>query len=656
MTQKKRPHAAAVFTAFLLLFAMLFHNGTIPVAGAAEFQTGEYTLNASMNFRVSPDMNAEKIGVIPSGTAVQILEVRGDWGRLVYEDAEGWISLLYSTPHLPRTDVTSPDLWLVADFSQWHEPESISWSGLRAEGVQGVILRAGGRGYGSAKQLYADSCFVSHAQSAAAAGLHIGVYFFSYALNAAEAVEEADFTVSMIRAAGIQPDMPVFIDIEDASGDRQHEYAGIDVCSAVCDAFCERIREAGYYPGVYSGKWFAETLLYPQVFSGRASWIAHYGVERCGYAYAEPDMWQFTERGELYSVRGYVDLSYCYRDFPAMIASGEPVPAEPDKPPIDPPEEPDPIPGADPHYTPPDTYDADLDFGAHVPTARWTTVKNPTCKREGVTQRRCADCGLILQHAAIPRIAHTPGEPLALPADTVLTPGDQIPQALLRSLSPAGDDSTAAVITVCTLCKEVLTYAVGDGSCAHTETETDTIAPTCVREGLRRTVCTACMEVVSAEITEQVAHTKGVAGYFVPDCAQGGTERFVCPVCDTVLLETYLPPAEHRYSDPETVSPATLSEGALLRRTCAVCGSTADSYGEPLLPGDADGDGLLSAADARLLLRFAVGLETMLPVPETADPDGNGTVDAADARLALRLAVGLEDPEEIRTALLAGTE
>ena len=60
------------------------------------------------------------------------------------------------------------------------------------------------------------------------------------------------------------------------------------------------------------------------------------------------------------------------------------------------------------------------------------------------------------------------------------------------------------------------------------------------------------------------------------------------------------------------------------------------------LAGDPDGDGLITAADAREALRAAVGLPTATPYPLTCDADGDGDVTSADARLILRAAVGLE--------------
>ncbi len=62
--------------------------------------------------------------------------------------------------------------------------------------------------------------------------------------------------------------------------------------------------------------------------------------------------------------------------------------------------------------------------------------------------------------------------------------------------------------------------------------------------------------------------------------------------------------------------------------------------------GDVDGDGNISAADARMALRFSVGLDEPTEEQLTlADYDENGTVQATDARLILRRSVGLTEEE-----------
>ena len=59
-----------------------------------------------------------------------------------------------------------------------------------------------------------------------------------------------------------------------------------------------------------------------------------------------------------------------------------------------------------------------------------------------------------------------------------------------------------------------------------------------------------------------------------------------------------------------------------------------------LAPGDANGDGKISSADALLILRHVVGLEPSLP--GDGDANGDGKVTSADALRVLRVVVGLE--------------
>lgn len=69
-----------------------------------------------------------------------------------------------------------------------------------------------------------------------------------------------------------------------------------------------------------------------------------------------------------------------------------------------------------------------------------------------------------------------------------------------------------------------------------------------------------------------------------------------------------------------------------------------DEAHEYFLLGDVNGDGSVSASDARTALRYSVGLEKVTPdrLPYM-NCDGNDSITAADARIILRTSVGLED-------------
>ena len=90
---------------------------------------------------------------------------------------------------------------------------SIQWTRVRNTGCQFAILRLGFRSYGSTGAIYEDARFDTNIREARAAGIPVGVYFYSQAINTQEAVEEAEFVLEVLsRYPSIE--YPVIIDIE----------------------------------------------------------------------------------------------------------------------------------------------------------------------------------------------------------------------------------------------------------------------------------------------------------------------------------------------------------------------------------------------------------------------------------------------------------
>ena len=195
------------------------------------------------------------------------------------------------------------------DVSKWNG--AIDWSAVKASGVKFVIIRCGYRGSDSGV-LVEDSKFRSNIQGAAAAGLKVGVYFFSQAINEVEAVEEASMTLAMMQGYGVS--LPVFIDTEFTTN-RNGRADGLDKAarSAVCRAFCETIRSGGYTPGVYCSKAWLGPSVDLNVIGGYKIWMAHY-VEQTDYT-GHYDLWQFTKNGSIAGIQGSVDMNYSYMGF-----------------------------------------------------------------------------------------------------------------------------------------------------------------------------------------------------------------------------------------------------------------------------------------------------------------------------------------------------
>ena len=182
---------------------------------------------------------------------------------------------------------------------------TVDWKKVKNAGINFVMIRCGYRGYGSGV-LVEDSMYKSHITGAKAAGLRVGVYFFSQAINEAEAVEEASMAVALAKKYGIN--MPIAIDSEYAAGGsgRADKLSKAER-TAVTKAFCDTVKSAGYTPMVYASKsWFSDHLNMSQL-SGYRIWVAHY-AEKCGYK-GTYHIWQNTDKGKVDGIPGYVDMN-----------------------------------------------------------------------------------------------------------------------------------------------------------------------------------------------------------------------------------------------------------------------------------------------------------------------------------------------------------
>lgn len=183
---------------------------------------------------------------------------------------------------------------------------TVDWNAVKNAGVEFVILRCGYRGSASGV-LVEDEKFRTNIKGATAAGLKVGIYFFSQAVNEMEAVEEVSLTLSLIKGHKIS--YPVYIDVEAANGRAD----GLSAAerTKVVKAFCETVRDSGYTAGVYSNKnWFAEKMD-TGAFGNYRIWLAQY-TESPTYT-GRYEMWQYSSRGTIPGIKGDVDLNICYQ-------------------------------------------------------------------------------------------------------------------------------------------------------------------------------------------------------------------------------------------------------------------------------------------------------------------------------------------------------
>jgi lysozyme len=182
----------------------------------------------------------------------------------------------------------------------------IDWQQVADSGIQFALIRAGYRGY-SEGQLFEDEYFRQNIDGAKAAGLAVGVYFFSQATSMAEAQEEAAFVLELVD--GYHLELPVVFDWERVhgveGGARTDDVAGKTLTDS-CLAFCEAIRGAGFEPAVYFYRDLGYNLYELDRLEGLKFWVGALG-EYPDFYY-EHGIWQYSITGQVPGIAGDVDL------------------------------------------------------------------------------------------------------------------------------------------------------------------------------------------------------------------------------------------------------------------------------------------------------------------------------------------------------------
>ncbi len=199
----------------------------------------------------------------------------------------------------------------------------VDWDAVKADGKSFVFLRLGFRGYGSEGKLNTDDNFEVNYEAAAAAGLDVGVYFFSQAVNEEEAEEEARYVLSVLDGRSLE--LPVVLDYELASNGGggllgrlyEADLSGEEYAS-VCLCFCRYIESSGYTAAVYAG----QSMLNDGVgqaldAAGYPVWLAHWTVQpRYGGSYA---YWQYSGSGKVRGIDTETDLDIRYLNIPNTV-------------------------------------------------------------------------------------------------------------------------------------------------------------------------------------------------------------------------------------------------------------------------------------------------------------------------------------------------
>ncbi len=191
------------------------------------------------------------------------------------------------------------------DVSKWQK--DIDWDKVKKAGIEFAVIRCGYRGK-STGTLVEDPYFAQNIKAAKAAGVKVGIYFYSQAVNEVEAVEEASMAISLL--GRYKPDYPIFIDTESAGGDGRADSLGVEQRTKVCEAFCATIESAGYESGVYASRNHYNKKMEMSNLENYTIWLAEYREEPMYQGYYH--MWQYTSKGQVDGIAGNVNMNISY--------------------------------------------------------------------------------------------------------------------------------------------------------------------------------------------------------------------------------------------------------------------------------------------------------------------------------------------------------
>lgn len=212
------------------------------------------------------------------------------------------------------TKLSKKAITMGIDVSTWQG--NVNWSKVKAAGVDFVMIRIGyGKGRYGSKSCTLDNRFKAYVEGALKAGIPIGIYFYSYAVNEEQALKEAEFTIKQLD--GIPVSFPVAYDIEDAEILKKTTKAER---TAMTKTYMDTIAAAGYYPMFYCNQTWYNTYLDSTELADYDFWYARYTNQEPDISEYPYTIWQATSTQKLSGItENTVDVDFLYKDYSDII-------------------------------------------------------------------------------------------------------------------------------------------------------------------------------------------------------------------------------------------------------------------------------------------------------------------------------------------------
>ena len=192
---------------------------------------------------------------------------------------------------------------------------AIDWAQVAAVGYKGAMLKTVSTNRKLSKRedgLYIDPTFETNYRNAKAAGLDVGVYYYTYATS--EAMADAELSLVREAVRGKELTMPVCVDVEE---NKLKQLSTLDLSNLTAYAL-EQVEKLGFYAQLYTYTGYKYELDMARLSSRWDVWLADYTgkTPKVDFKY---NAHQHTSKGSVPGISGHVDLNVTTRNYPKII-------------------------------------------------------------------------------------------------------------------------------------------------------------------------------------------------------------------------------------------------------------------------------------------------------------------------------------------------
>lgn len=263
-------------------------------------KTEVYDMTKKESMQDSDDMDDGKHTLVTyQDGSTEWVEINDKLAANSYDTAK----FVYQNPQMKYYVNGKQASWFGVDISS--KQGIVDFEKLKKAGVDFVMIKVGGRGYSSGN-IVLDSSYKDYMNGAKNAGLGIGVYFYSQAVDKDEVCEEAETLLELIKDYPVK--YPVVFDMESVEGDMARTDAlDVSTRTELARIFLKTIKAEGYTPMLYGDKEWLVTKLDLEKLQDYDVWISQ-EADTPDYPY-EYTMWQYNKSGTVSGISGTAGLN-----------------------------------------------------------------------------------------------------------------------------------------------------------------------------------------------------------------------------------------------------------------------------------------------------------------------------------------------------------